>query len=1233
MTQLSKLSEVHERVIRSFAIASSETTSDTLDFKVTQYDFSGDDQTTQDRKRAMFIKDILCMKNTPRDESSFIVLGVKSKADGSKELRGLSEHHDDADLQSKMSSWVFPYPKFSYAVIKYEEKDFGVITVPADRTLGPCFSLKEFAGGLLKARQLYFRRNSQNAEADYEEQKQIYRWFEGSQKINLPAQTSDPAWETFIKAVDDFNPRRAYVLALGSMESSPELAHIACPNWLFVADFDPKSQNEGVLSACRAVIESRRGIHLMTRNDRAEFNPSRATYWYFARGIEGRDSSLSTGKWIDWQRDFLRDIRLQIATLSKATGLPTCLVALWNKNELVDHLDSLFDAAVAAYGERIDFVVVAENCDPLRVVASKYEAAVVEIRLDQFLLGLSGYCAEGLFRQSESVALPSKSGVRIPLDDKDVAWLNEELDVLHSLSGHLPEADSTPGRDFLRGKQISWFELGLHLDVDRDVSPKIEAAVRHDLSKRQTTRINLYHAPGSGGTTLGRRICWEFKDEYPCLILRRTSPKETVERIAKVFAQTEQSVLVQFEGSDINDREADELYDLLASRNIPSVLLQVSRRLEQPRLTDRSFYLGQRLSDLEAEKFAYLLKREVPIHASEIEGAIRASQGAERTPFYLGLVAFEREFSPLESFVEQHLRALSDIQKKILLYLSVAHYYGQRPLSEHSFFELLELPANKVVDLGSALPSWCFALLAETEKSKWRTGHYLVAEEIIRSLLSPAPNDRRLWNNRLADLAIEFADFCNTSLPEQPDETLELIQRVFVYRDESEILGTERSAGKLFSQMLADIPIAEGRLRVLQHLVSLFPEEPHLWAHLGRFYAIELKDFDQAVSALEEALLIDDEDHVLHHMKGMAFRSWVYDVITRKGEIAEVVEKAKQASESFERARQLDPEDDHGYISEVQMITRVLDYCGRITMSEPLLAASNNSDPWVRESIQLAEDLLLTVRRQRQGQQPSEYEERCRAELDALYGKHERALQIWDNLLTRMKGQVFAPPIRRQIVWTYLSRRNRDWEAVPQREIERIVSLLEDNLHEDANDDRNVRLWIQAVRQLANPPALENVIEKVAYWRANSNSLEAIYYLYVLYALQAVNGSVLAAEKAERVIEECKNRARYRRDRSRSFEWVGQKTGLKQLVHQDRLGRWNPQRGFWDNVGSLQRVSGIITQISGPQAGSIEIAGGLRAFFVPGASGHALGRSENQAVSCYVGFSYDGPRAWTVESS
>jgi hypothetical protein len=314
------------------------------------------------------------------------------------------------------------------------------------------------------------------------------------------------------------------------------------------------------------------------------------------------------------------------------------------------------------------------------------------------------------------------------------------------------------------------------------------------------------------------------------------------------------------------------------------------------------------------------------------------------------------------------------------------------------------------------------------------------------------------------------------------------------------------------------------------------------------------------------------------------------------------------------------------------MLAKVLDYAGRTYNGKVLeYLASPTADTFLRDSFERAEDLLERVRRNREGQGASPYEEDCRAKLDALYGRHERALQIWDNLLT--KKDVYRPPVRRQIIWTYLARSGRSWDNVPTREVDRIVSLLEDNLQEEQNSDANLRLWVQAVRRSSRPPNIEAVIERVGYWRTNVGSLEASFYLYVMYALQAIDGSALALDSALRFLEECKTKARFRRNRTKSFEWLGKGKGITRLVHHSQLGDWNTDIEFWENTAPLMRVQGRISEIQAPQQGQIEVQGGLSAFFVPARGGYRRGSSENKLVTFFLGFSYDGLRAWEVKDA
>ncbi|WRH90877.1 hypothetical protein RCC30_19555 [Pseudomonas fluorescens] len=567
--------------------------------------------------------------------------------------------------------------------------------------------------------------------------------------------------------------------------------------------------------------------------------------------------------------------------------------------------------------------------------------------------------------------------------------------------------------------------------------------------------------------------------------------------------------------------------------------------------------------------------------------------------------------------------------------MSIAHCFGQQSLHSQHFANMLSLPHNKIVDFKKALSPLALSLISETAQNQWRPSHYLIAKEIISQLLGSDMEDPRNWAARLADICIEFANFCRTNHGHPPADLKYVIGRVFFYRNDAELLGTISSGEKLFAEIINKIPNTEGRLRVFKNLVDLFSNEAHFWAHLGRFYSVQLKRFPDARDALKSAIALEPNDSVLHHMLGMVERSYLYQKIEQKLDISEIIDSATEASKHFFSARELSLDDEHKYISEVQMIIRVLDFAGKSGKSDPITAATNSSIPWLREALQRAEDLLATVRRMRQGNNTSEYEERCRAELDSLYGSHEKALQRWQNLLDRRDGSgkssVYAPPIRRQIVWTYLSRGGRRWDKLKTKEIIRCVELLDENATQEPGNEANIRLWMQAARFLPEPPSIDLAIERIAYWKSITGSVDASYYLSALYAIQAIEGSTLALERHLQEMEFCASLSRSRRTRKVSFEWFASGNGLQQLLHADQLGDWDRATGFWTQPEPLERIEGSILSITGPQAGEIELEGGVRAFFVPGPSGFDRGRSENTRVSCLLGFSYDGPRAWSVK--
>ena len=132
--------------------------------------------------------------------------------------------------------------------------------------------------------------------------------------------------------------------------------------------------------------------------------------------------------------------------------------------------------------------------------------------------------------------------------------------------------------------------------------------------------------------------------------------------------------------------------------------------------------------------------------------------------------------------------------------------------------------------------------------------------------------------------------------------------------------------------------------------------------------------------------------------------------------------------------------------------------------------------------------------------------------------------------------------------------------------------------------------------------------------------------------MKAIDGSMIERERSLDLIEQSKAKARNVRNRTRSFEWFGIGDGIARLIHYTELGDWEEETNFYGQAHHLERIDGRVAQINGPQAGYIELTScGLKAFFVPAVADVYKGRDENTRLNFYLGFSYDGLRAWSVK--
>lgn len=1208
----------------------------TIDFKSKPYHLYNE------HYKALFTKDIICMANTPRSGSAYIIIGVHSTPDGAKEIVGVTEHPDDASLQELVNGWVRPMPKFQYRSALYEGVSLGILEV-FPRRGGPYMPTREY-GSKVRKDVIYFRRGSSNSEARAEEIREIVGWMtttdEQTAKSPIPEGTNIADWDQFYAACDKFERGRIYALVVGpdSTVSKERKAALARIDWSLVLDFDQETHISGSYSASQSELETARAVHLLTLSNRSPFNLIRGTYWMAVAGLKDVPTTIVDGNWRVWYRRCSEDIRYVARSFVRAASeTPITLIILLDEPDYVRTICESFDGVG---GDSINFVFGVKDVNKLSSLAGAFNAHLISVSF--------GDVCDGLERMIEGrstgpdVRLPTSDSGPLPLPQEKLRWLEEDLELIHLDAGQLAAPDCNPRQDFLQGKLISWIELAMHCDVDREKTSALQTRIERDLHDRAIRRNFLYHWPGAGGTTVARRVAWNLHSKCPTVQLRRVVSGETIERLRDIYDLTRIPVLVLVEGSDIPMSTFDQLFDEALSRQLPSVYLVVLRAFEHKGEDPYSVSLDATLSIREAQLFATSYAGMQPERRTQLESIIRSEGVRQRNAFYFGLTAFGKDFLSIGDYVSRRLQTSTDIQKQVLAVLAMAYHYGQKSIPAQIFAVLLGVPEKRLLKLENVLSEPLKELTVREDELRWRPAHELIAVEIMESVLQGTARDRRVWRQNLSTWALKLIDMFSAPHKAPSDEIKDILSRIFIVREYAELMKSpELSGARRYAPMIEDIPSNEGRLGIFRKLVETFPDEPHFWGHLGRFCAIELRRNEDALEAIDKAIELDSRNNVFYHMKGMVLRQQIYDLLEtlrQRGHCSpddiDIIRcKTEEAGEQFEESRSFAaPREEHAYVSHIQLLIRVVDFGFAISKQpsrEEFLVSEDAA--WYRDLIDTAEHLLDELRRKQEGGSPSLYTIRCESGLDELYGDYSRVLEGWNSLLDRR--DVYLPAVRRQIARVYLVRRKRLWDELDQRELRRVAQLMQENIETDATDYGSMRYWFQAVRRI-DGESIEAVIERLSYWKATTESIEATFYLYMLYTLQALDGLTTSALKASDLIVECSKMARTLAIRHNSIEWFGKGNGMRRILHYSLLPKsWEAE---FERGDKLSLVEGRVSRIFGPEAGDIELSCGLRAFFVPGRGfkrNYVRSRDENKAILCYLSFTYDGLRAWAVRDS
>jgi hypothetical protein len=398
-------------------------------------------------------------------------------------------------------------------------------------------------------------------------------------------------------------------------------------------------------------------------------------------------------------------------------------------------------------------------------------------------------------------------------------------------------------------------------------------------------------------------------------------------------------------------------------------------------------------------------------------------------------------------------------------------------------------------------------------------------------------------------------------------------------------------------------------------------------------------DFEGAERNLEKAVeLTEGRVAVNQHTLGQVRRLWIEQKLgamfrAEKPTPRAILEEAESLFDSamgaFSRSRDLNPDGEHAYVTPIQMILYIADFMRRAgnakTVAE-MAEGESRAATWLRENMMEAEGLYRQVDEIRGQTTPSRYLLDVRRRLSGAFGEYDALIHAWEGLMLN-RGE--TPELRRALSAAYLGRQDRVWSRVSQRDLRRIADMMDANLRAHPSGDRDVRMWFDAYRRLPEFNLI-TALERVGAWAARSDELAAHFYCYLIHFMLRRVGLESDHDRMMFHMRRTRDLAAGRALRQYAYEWLAAEPAWFPFANHREMGAWDPAANFFGSPESLARPTGVIETIESPQAGRIRMQDGSTAFFTPGPQ-FRKSQHVGALVSFYLGFSYEGLRAWRHE--
>ncbi len=781
-----------------------------------------------------------------------------------------------------------------------------------------------------------------------------------SEQKNLQEIHPTPQWDAWLKFcehMDSFNASQIQFVLLADVMTQAELENfraLAAIPWKMVIDFNPSSEDDGLYRAFNSQTCLQRVLSPFTPGEISKVGyvglpkqiDSKRTQWLFANGRKEDAENSKPKSFPDWEQQSVRNITMFFACCASVDMFDNqkpirCLVLPVSKSALpfVEVTVQRFTENFSHYD--LSFTCIDNSCKDVSLLKQTFQLSSAELK--------NG--VENLFSvtKDQKYEMPCfQSGIRIPFPQKDYVYISEYLELFYIgcqnffINSNDEEEEQKANEDmhrkwFLSGNLISFLSLFFNHDAKRQIEKDIEIHIQRmlNLTLKQSAIVQIAHPPGTGGSTIARRVLWNLHESFPCASVRLSSQAEFDEdtnfinelssRISILEDQCGVPPVILIDGHRQWRIHAlsNRIVRTLNSRGKKAVIIECHRGSKPHANADvhNTFHVDARLEDNTADLREFKEKFQEP------------NQSARRV-FHFPLLSMIVEFhDKLETIVADTLDELDDLEKDIAAFVAFLQLYAEQPTPATLLYEVFQsrLSISKGVQVTYQSIKDCFSgsllnLMVHQRKRKTEGDcltHYTLQHHVVATLLFK----KYLENNRKGLYKYVY-DFLNCNVP-NIKKFVALYCDLFLFNR-----GGNRTLR--FSVLIDELRRSNQKqaATVLRKAAEIIPD-PRAYGHAARFYAKmtppRFKEAEELIAAgikLSESFgrvkSIQDSKGVVHSLE------LKYMVRLKKVKNIDVLENmAEKALVAFRAARDFPPTFPSPLIGEVEVWISCIEWITR----------------------------------------------------------------------------------------------------------------------------------------------------------------------------------------------------------------------------------------------------------------------------------------------------------------